>query len=495
MATATAVHHNFIDGKWIEGADGVLEVRNPANHDEVVARFSKADVAQTRSALEAAQKAFPAWRATPPPQRARIVRKALQLVEERVEQIARDMVLEAGKVLSDARGEVLKGANLLEYYAGEGLRLMGDAAPSELAHNLLYTKREPLGVVSLITPWNFPWAIPCWKVSPALVAGNTVVFKPASFTPTSAYHLVKCFEDAGMPPGVLNLVVGSGSKVGNELITADRVCGISFTGSNEVGKGIERQASERGKKLCCELGGKNPCVVLEDADLDAALAGVLKGAFGAAGQRCTATSRLVLVEPIADRFVEKLVEATKKLRVGPGMDDDVDVGPVIDRSQLESILDLVEAGKNEGAALLAGGKRLTENGLDKGFFIAPTVFDQVDPDATIAQEELFGPVLSVIRAKDFDEAVSIANHTRYGLSSSVYTRDINRAMRFVDAIEAGMVHVNSPTLGGEAQVPFGGIKASGVGDREMAKEGLHFFTELKTVFLDYTGGARKSNIY
>jgi len=495
MAVATALYHNFIGGKWVEGKGGVLEVKNPADATEVVARFSQADQGQAKQAVEAAQAAFPAWKRTPPPQRARFVRKALQLAEERVDQIARGMVYEAGKVLSDARGEVMKGCNLLEFYAGEGLRLMGDAAPSELANNFLFTKREPLGVVSLITPWNFPWAIPCWKLAPALVAGNTVVYKPASFTPLSAYHLIKCFEDAGIPPGVLNLVIGSGRVVGNELCSASKVCGISFTGSNEVGRGIEQMAKEHHKKLCCELGGKNPCVVLEDADLDSALAGVLRGAFGAAGQRCTATSRLILVEPIAEQFVQKLVEKTKALRVGPGIHDDVDMGPVIDQSQLDAILGLIEAGKREGAKLLAGGKRLTEKGLNKGYFVAPTVFDHVDPDATIAQEEIFGPVLSVIRARDFDHALEIANRTKYGLSSSIYTRDINKAMRFVDGIEAGMVHVNSPTLGGEAQVPFGGIKASGIGDREMAKEGLHFFTELKTVFLDYTGGARKSNIY
>lgn len=495
MATATATHGNFIGGKWIDGEDGVLEVRNPANQDEVLSRFSKVSVAQAHEALQAAHDAFAGWKRTPPPQRARVVRKALQLAEQRETQIARDMALEAGKVFSDARGEVLKGCNLLEFYAGEGLRLMGDAAPSELANNLLFTKREPLGVVILITPWNFPWAIPCWKIAPALVAGNTVVFKPASFTPLSAYNLAKCFEDAGIPPGVLNVVVGSGSTVGNELVAADQVCGISFTGSNEVGKGIGQLASQNGKKLCCELGGKNPCVVLADADLDAALAGVLKGAFGAAGQRCTATSRLILEASIADEFVARLAEATQALKVGPGLNDDVDMGPVIDQKQLDAVLEFIEGAQQDGFELKAGGHRLTDDGLDKGFFVAPTVFDRVDNDSTIAQEEIFGPVLSVIRARDYGHAVELANNTQYGLSSSIYTRNINLALRFADDIEAGMVHINSPTLGGEAQVPFGGIKASGIGDREMGKEGLHFFTELKTVFIDYSSGARKSNIY
>jgi len=491
----TTVYGNFIDGQWVEGTEGTLEVHNPANTEEVLSRFSRASVTQAQDALRAAADAFPAWRSTSAPQRARLVRKALQLAEERQDAIARDMCLEAGKVLSDARGEVVKGCNLLEFYAGEGLRLMGDCAPSELAHNVLLTRREPLGVVSLITPWNFPWAIPCWKIAPALVAGNTVVYKPASFTPLTAYNLIRCFEDAGVPPGVLNLVVGSGSTVGNALVSADAVCGISFTGSNEVGQGLETLAGERGTKLCCELGGKNPCVVLGDADLDAALAGVLKGAFGAAGQRCTATSRLILEESIADAFVARLAQATQALKVGPGIGDNVDLGPVIDRSQLDNVLGFIEGAQQDGFALLAGGKRLCEGNLDKGFFVAPTVFDRVDPDATIAQEEIFGPVLAVIRARDYEHAVEIANHTRYGLSSAVYTQNINQAMHFAEDIQAGMVHVNSPTLGGEAQVPFGGIKASGVGDREMGKEGLHFFTELKTIFIDYSSGARKSNIY
>lgn len=495
MATATAVYKNFINGQWVDGDAGELQVLNPADQDQLLSRFSMASTDQTQQALQAAQDAFQGWRQTPPPQRARIVRKALQIAEEREDQIARDMCLEAGKVLSDARGEVMKGCNLLEFYAGEGLRFMGDAAPSELANNLLFTKREPLGAVSIITPWNFPWAIPCWKIAPALVAGNTIVFKPASFTPLSAYHLAKCFEDAGLPPGVLNLVVGSGSKVGNELIHADKVCGISFTGSNEVGKQIEKAASERGTKLCCELGGKNPCVVMADADLDAALAGVLKGAFGASGQRCTATSRLIVEESIADEFAARVAEGANALKVGPGINDDVDMGPVIDQSQLDTVLGFIESGHKDGFKLLSGGERVTENGLDKGFFVRPTVFDHVDQNSYLAQEEVFGPVLSIIRAKNYEEAVEMANNTKYGLSSSIYTRNINKAMRFTDDIEAGMVHINSPTLGGEAQVPFGGIKASGIGDREMAKEGLHFFTELKTVFLDYTGGARKSNIY
>jgi aldehyde dehydrogenase (NAD+) len=294
---------------------------------------------------------------------------------------------------------------------------------------------------------------------------------------------------------VLNLVVGSGRKVGNELINAKKVCGISFTGSNEVGKQIEQAALENGTKLCCELGGKNPCVILADADLDAALAGVLKGAFGASGQRCTATSRLIVEESIADEFAARVAEGANALKVGHGINDNVDMGPVIDQSQLDTVLGFIESAKKDGFDLKAGGERVTENDLDKGFFVRPTVFDKVDQNSYIAQEEVFGPVLSIIRAKDYDHAVEISNNTQYGLSSAIYTSNINTAMRFSDDIEAGMVHINSPTLGGEAQVPFGGIKASGIGDREMAKEGLHFFTELKTVFVDYSGGARKSNIY
>ncbi|MBI4179080.1 aldehyde dehydrogenase, partial [bacterium] len=427
--------------------------------------------------------------------RARIVLKAFQIAESRKEELSRIMAIEGGKVLSDARGEITKGNNLLEFYAGEGFRFYGQTAPSELAGNMLFTIRQPIGVASIITPWNFPWAIPCWKIAPALVAGCTVVFKPASFTPFLAAELVKCFDDAGLPKGVLNFVTGAGSTVGNELITHPAVRVVSFTGSTGVGRKVEEMCGMLNKKVTCEMGGKNPCVILADADLDGALGGVIRGAFGNAGQRCTATSRLILEESIADKFLAKLLPEIKKIKPGPGLDPSSTMSPLIDATQLKTVMDYIAKAKSEGNKLLAGGGRVLRDGLDKGYFVEPTVFDHVKPGHTLFQEEVFGPVLAVTRVKDFDEACDVANRVVFGLSSSIYTRDINKAMRFIERIEAGMVHVNSPTIGGEAQIPFGGIKESGCGGREMAKEGIEFFTEQKTVFVDYTGTIRTSNIY
>lgn len=486
----------YINGKWVEGS-GTKEIRslNPANTDEVVAVVKAAERSDAQRALDAAAAAFPKWKRTPAPARARVLDKVIKLARERKEELARVMTREEGKIISESRGEIEKGINLLEWFAGEGLRFMGQTAPSELPNNFLYTIREPLGVVSIITPWNFPWAIPCWKIAPALVAGNTVVFKPASLTILMAAKFMELFDEAGIPAGVLNLVMGSGSAVGDVLVEDPRVRAVSFTGSNSVGTGVYQKCGSRGIRVTCEMGGKNPCVVLEDADFDLAVPGVMRGAFGSTGQRCTATSRLVIQENIADQFVQHLIEEMKKIKVGDGMDESVGMGPAVDQGQHATDLDYIEKAKKEGAKLLFGGRNLAEGKLAKGYFVEPTLFDHVKPSMTIFREEVFGPVLSVVRVKNFEEALKVSNDCIFGLTSAIYTRDMTHIMRFVEGIEAGMVHINSPTIGGEAQVPFGGIKGSGVGEKEMAKEGINFFSESKTVFVDYTGAARKSNIY
>ncbi len=485
-----------IGGQWVAGSgDREIASVNPADTRETIAVFQNAAPSDALRAIDAAEKAFGPWKATPGPVRGRILAKAAEIAWRRREELARLMTREQGKILPESLGEMEKGIRLLEWFSGEGLRLMGETAPSELPRNLLLTIRQPLGVVSVITPWNFPWAIPCWKIAPALVGGNTVVFKPASLVPAMAAELVSIFDEAGLPAGVLNLVLGSGSSIGNLLVEDPRIKAVSFTGSNSVGKGVHSIAGRRGIKVTCEMGGKNPCVVWQDADLELALAGVLKGAFGSTGQRCTATSRLILHEKVADRFLERLVQETAKIKVGNGLDPKSGMGPAVDAGQLETDLEYVEIGKREGARLLFGGRRLQEGELRHGFFVEPAIFDGVKPSMRIYQEEIFGPVLSVARASSFEQAMSLANDCPFGLTSAVYTQDLSITMRFIEEMDAGMVHVNSPTIGGEASVPFGGVKGSGVGEREMAKEGVRFFTEPKTVFLDYTGSKRESNIY
>ncbi|MHB2026680.1 MAG: aldehyde dehydrogenase family protein [Elusimicrobiota bacterium] len=486
----------YIGGKWIEGGSGreILSI-NPANTQDVVARFQGASEEDARKAIAAAQKAFPAWRATPAPQRGRVLAKAAEILRRRRDELARLMTREEGKILSEAKGEMDKGTTLVEWFAGEGLRLMGTTAPSELPSNLLYTLRQPLGVASIITPWNFPFAIPAWKISPALVAGNTVVFKPASLVPALAVKFVEILEEAGLPPGVLNLVMGAGSSVGDVLIEHPAVKAVSFTGSNAVGRRVHTLAGARGIKVTCEMGGKNPAVVWEDADLDLALGGVFKGAFGSTGQRCTATSRLILHEKIADKFLTMLTDEARTMKIGDGLDPAVGLGPAVDAAQLKTDLDYIETAKKEGAKLLCGGKAAKDGALARGYFIEPTIFDEVKPSHRIFQEEVFGPVLAVTRTKSFEDMLSLVNDCAFGLTCAIYTRDLNLALKFSEEAEVGMVHVNSPTIGGEAQVPFGGVKGSGVGEREMSKEGLHFFTELKTVFVDYTGTRRESNLY
>ena len=489
-------YRNFIGGEWVESRSGrSVPNLSPADTREALGQVPLSDAGEAVAAVDAAQAAFPSWRATPAPQRGSMLYRAWQILQREKDELARTLSREEGKTVKESAGEIQRTLNILEYTAAEGRRLVGETVPSELPYNFCYTVRQPLGVVACITPWNFPVAIPIWKIAPALVAGNTVVFKPATLTPETAAAVVSVFERAGVPRGVLNLVLGSGSDAGGAILAHPAVRAVSFTGSNEVGAAIYKAGAERMIRVQCEMGGKNPVVVLADADFDLAVEATAQGAFGSTGQRCTATSRVIVEEGVADRFVEALAARAARLRVGDPLRDGIDMGPAVDAAQLETDLRYIEIGKAEGARLVRGGGRLREGDLAHGHFVEPTVFDRVTPSMRIAQEEIFGPVVSVIRVGSFEEAMAAANGVRYGLSSSIFTTDANRVFRFVDEIETGIVHINSGTPGGEAQLPFGGTKATGVGPREQGSTAMEFFTEVKTVYVDYTGQSRKSGFY
>jgi acyl-CoA reductase-like NAD-dependent aldehyde dehydrogenase len=481
---------SFVDGIWFHPkSNRLVRNLNPADPDEVIAEFPAATVEDVARAIDAAQAAFRGWRKTPGPERGRVLWRAADIARQRADEIARTLTREEGKILKEAKGEVMKGISLLEYYAGEGFRMHGMTLPSEARDTFTYTIRRPLGVVGLIAPWNFPWAIPVWKSAPALVAGNCVIFKPAELTPATATLLTEIYTEAGLPAGVFNMIVGSGSVVGEAMVRSPMLRAISFTGSNEVGGALYAKAAQRGAKVTCEMGGKNAVIVMADADLDKAAIAIHGGAFGSTGQRCTATSRVIAAPSVKDALVERLVEAAKKIKVGPGLDESVDMGPAVDNKQWKPDLDYIAIGQQEGARLLLGGK--TPEQLGTGYFVEPTIFDNVTPSMRIFKEEIFGPVLSVTTANNLDEALSYANSVEYGLTTSIFTENIDTIMNFVEEVETGMVHVNEPTIGGEAQLPFGGTKATGVGEREMAVEGLNFFTELKTVFINYSGKAER----
>jgi aldehyde dehydrogenase (NAD+) len=488
---------SYLDGAFVDITDAKSEPNfNPANGQEI-GRSYQLTREQCEQAIESAHKAFPAWRDTPAPQRANVLWKFQRIMERRKEELAKALTLEEGKKYSEALGEVQKAINIIEFTAGEGRRMGGQTIPSEMPATFAYTTRQPLGVVGVITPWNFPVAIPVWKMMPALVAGNTVMFKPASNTTKTACLLMEMLDEAGLPPGVVQLTIGRGSTVGDCIVNHPKVRALSFTGSNSIGQRLYLDGAKRGVKVTCEMGGKNPIVVLDDADVDLAVEATIQGAFGSTGQRCTATSRAVLMDSIADEFVQKLVAKAKAIRLGDGMSSDTDMGPIVDAEQMKSVSDGVEQAKGDPQCgkLILGGVRETSGALEKGYFYPPTIFDHVDPNSFLAQEELFGPVLAITRVKTFEEALAAANNCPYGLSSSVYSKNSDLIFRFLEHIETGITHVNSPTMGGEAQLPFGGVKATGVGMREMGTEGVEFFTEVKTVYIDYTGTKRETNIY
>lgn len=483
---------SYINGKWFHPkSERLVKNINPADPKDIIAEFPAGTVEDAHAAIQAAQATFPAWKNTPGPERGRVLWRAVNIARARLEEIAQTMSREEGKILKEARGEVLKGISLLEFFAGEGYRMHGKTMPSEARDTFTYTIRRPIGVVGLITPWNFPWALPVWKIAPAIVAGNTVVFKPAEITPATASLLVEILEQAGLPPGVLNMVVGSGATVGSAIVEASETRAISFTGSNEVGTALYYQAAKLNKKVTCEMGGKNAIVVMPDADLTRATNAIIGGAFGSTGQRCTATSRVLVAPDVKNKLVELLGERASQLRVGPGLDETSEMGPAVDEKQWKTDLSYIEIAKREGARLVTGGG--VPPGANGGYFVEPTIFDGVTPEMRIFREEVFGPVLAVGVATDIQEAIKFSNAVEYGLTTSIFTQDINNIMRYIEDVETGMVHVNEPTIGGEAQLPFGGTKNTGVGEREMAEEGLNFFTELKTVFINY-GGTGERNL-
>ncbi len=487
-------YKNFIGGKWCDSVTGrKFEKYNPANIDELVGVFPASDARDVNKAVESAKKAFEYWSKMPVPKRAEIMGRVGDLLAEKKEEIARLSTREMGKILIETRGDVQEGIDTAYYAFGEGRRFFGKTTPSELQDKICLTFHRPIGIAGIITPWNFPMAIPCWKIIPALLCGNTVVFKPSREAPATATKLVEILLEAGVPEEAINLVHGAGGEVGEAICTHPDIGVVSFTGSVEIGRRIAELGGKGLKRVSLELGGKNAQIVLEDADMELALDGVIWGAFGTTGQRCTATSRLILVKDIHDEFVDRLVERAKKIKIGNGLDPKTEMGPLVSKKQREKVHAYVEIGKKEGATLVTGGKFYEEDGL-KGWFYEPTIFINVKPDMRIAQEEIFGPVLSVIKVDDFDEAIEVMNSTTYGLSSSIYTRDINRAMKAVELIEAGITYINSPTIGAECHLPFGGVKNTGNGHREGGWTVYEIFSEIQTVYIDYSGRLQRAQI-
>jgi aldehyde dehydrogenase (NAD+) len=488
-------YQNFINGKWIDAKSGLtFENRNPAHWSEIVGTFPKSSKEDVEAAVKAARTAFEKWRLVPAPKRGDILKKVGDILTARKEDIARLMTREMGKVLVETRGDVQEGIDTAYYAASEGRRLFGHTVPSELPNKFNMALRVPIGVAGIVTPWNFPMAIPTWKIFPALLCGNTVVFKPASDTPATATVLVEILLEAGVPEGVVNIVHGGGGEVGMAIVGHPDVDLVSFTGSTGVGIKISELASKTLKRVSLELGGKNAQIVMDDADLSLALEGVLWGAFGTTGQRCTATSRLLLHEKIHDKFMSMLVDRTKKLRLGDGLLQGIDVGPCINEGQRQTVHEYVEIGLKEGATLATGGAIAAGDGLGDGWFYQPTIFTDVKPSMRIAKEEIFGPVLSVIKIHSLEEGINVLNDTIYGLSSSIYTQKVNDAFKAIRDIKAGITYINGPTIGAEAHMPFGGVKQTGNGHREGGWTVFEFFSEWKTVYVDYSGKLQRAQI-
>ncbi len=489
------LYHNLIGGEWVRSTTGqTFESTNPADTREIVGRFQRSGADDIAAAVQAAAHAYEAWRLTPAPKRGEILFKAAELLRQRKEQYARDMTREMGKVIAEARGDVQEAIDMLYFIAGEGRRLYGQTTPSEMPNKFQMSVRVPLGVCGLITPWNFPMAIPSWKILPALILGNTVVIKPAEDAPLSTYNFVQCLLDAGLPPGVVNIVTGYGPEAGEPLVRHPDVKVVSFTGSTAVGHHLTKVAAETLKHVSLEMGGKNGIIVMDDADLDLVVEGVLWGAFGTTGQRCTASSRLIAHRAVATELGRKLAAKAEGITIGNGLDERVSMGPSINADQYKIVCDYVEIGKQEGAVVVTGGERLTTEGYSHGYFHQPTIFGDVKPSMRIAQEEIFGPVTAIIPVDSLDEAISVANGVKYGLSSSIYTRDVNQAFRAMRDLDSGIVYVNAPTIGAEIHLPFGGTKATGNGHREGGVQALDVFSEWKSLYIDFNGQLQRAQI-
>jgi len=495
MAEAKA-YRNFIDGEWIESSSGADRPhRSPADRSEVLGTFQDSQAADVEAAVEAAARAFKRWRLVPAPKRAEYLFRMAEILVRRKEEYAREMAREMGKPLREARGDVQEAIDVCYYIAGEGRRMFGFTTPSELPNKACYATRMPVGVCALITPWNFPMAIPSWKLVPALVCGNAVVLKPATDAPLSAYHLVKIAQEVGLPRGVVNYVTGSGETVGGALLRHPKTTLVSFTGSSETGRQVSLACADTFKRASLEMGGKNAQIVMDDARLDLAVDGALWGAFATAGQRCTATSRIIVHRKVHDEFVRRFVERATALKVGDPLDESNDMGPLVSETQLKRVMDYVQIGRDKGAEPALGGVRLTKSEYGRGWYFPPTIFTGVDPKMRIAREEIFGPVVCVIPADSLEEALAIANDSAYGLSSSIYTQDVNRAFAAARDLEAGITYVNSSTIGAETHLPFGGTGRTGNGHREgAATTALEIFTEWKTVYVDYSGRLQKAQI-
>ncbi|HEV8618194.1 MAG TPA: aldehyde dehydrogenase family protein [Candidatus Udaeobacter sp.] len=494
--TRANTFHNYINGRWVPSRSGEwIENRNPADTRDVIGRFPRSTEADVDEAVAAAKAAFDGWRHTPAPRRAEILFRVGEILIRDKQKYTADMTREMGKVLKEAGGDVQEAIDCTYYAAGEGRRLHGFTTPAEMPNKFAACVRQPVGLCGLITPWNFPMAIPSWKLMPALVCGNTVVIKPAEDTPLSTYNLVKACEEAGIPPGVVNLVMGQGSVVGARITEHPAIRLISLTGSTETGRVVASVCADRNAICSLEMGGKNAIIVMDDADVDNAIEGAIWGAFGTTGQRCTASSRMIVHKKVYREFSKKLVDHAKALRIGNGADQAVDVGPLINEDAVHKIMSYIDIGQREdGATLACGGKHLTKGDYSHGYFIEPTVFTDVTPNMRIAQEEIFGPVTSVIPADTLEEAIEIANGVRYGLSAAIYTQDVNRAFRAMNETYTGIFYVNASTIGAEVHLPFGGTKATGNGHREAGTQVLDIFSEWKSIYVDYSGKLQRAQI-
>ena len=491
----TREYSNYIDGQWVKSRSGkAFENRNPANGDDLIGLFQDSNADDVNAAVDAASKAYESWRLVPAPKRAEFLYRVGDILKRDKDKMAREMTREMGKVVDETKGDIQEAIDMAFLAAGEGRRLFGVTTPSELANKFNMAVRMPLGVAGLITPWNFPMAIPAWKGMAALICGNTVVIKPASQTPLSVIMLTEALEEAGLPKGVWNVVTGGGREVGEPMLAHPKIRVISFTGSTDVGRHINVQCAPQFKHVHLEMGGKNVIMVMDDADVDLAVDGALWGAFGTTGQRCTAASRIVVHDKVYSQFVEKLAGRAKKLKVGNGLDSSVQMGPSVSDSQRKTVAEYVKIGKDEGAQCVAGGNVLGDGDYGKGFFHEPTVFAEVKPDMRIAQEEIFGPVTAVIRCSSLEEAISIGNGVKYGLSASIYTRDVNKAFVAMRDMYTGIFYVNAPTIGAEVHLPFGGVKETGNGHREAGVAGIDVFTEWKSIYIDYSGHLQRAQI-